>query len=86
MTTAIILDENKVSRRSLLVSLLLGAAAATVAAVEPSEVEAQERRFTGVHHEPRHAPRGSPSRKGWRGARVHHRGRPRPHAPEAPAH
>ena len=47
MTTAIIVDEDKVSRRSFLAAFLLAAAAATVVAVEPSAVEAQERQFTG---------------------------------------
>ena len=46
MTTAIIVDEDKVSRRSFLAAFLLAAAAATVVAVEPSAVEAQERQFT----------------------------------------
>jgi len=87
MTTAIIVDEDKVSRRSFLAAFLLAAVAATVVAVEPSAVEAQERQFTGVHHEPRHPRRGSRSRRRWhrRVARVH-RVRPRPHASEAPAH
>lgn len=87
MTTAIIADENKVSRRSFLAALFLGAAAATIVAVEPSDVEAQERQFTGVRHEPRHPRRGSPSRRRWhrRVARVH-RVHPHPHASGTPVH
>jgi len=87
MTTEIIADKDRVSRRSFLAALLAGAAVATFVVVEPSDVEAQERQFTGFHHERRHSgprrPRGRWSRR--RIARVHRRGKPRPHNPEAPA-
>ena len=90
MTTEITADKDRVSRRSFLAALFAGAAVATFVAIEPSGVEAQERQFTGFHHEPRHSRPRSPSRgrrRHRRVARVHRRGRPRPlpHNPEAPA-
>jgi hypothetical protein len=88
MTAEIMADKDRVSRRSVLAALFAGAAVATFVVVEPSDVEAQERQFTGLHHEPRHSRPRSPSRgrrRHRRVARVHRRGKPRPRNPEAPA-
>lgn len=88
MTTEIVADEDKVSRRSFLAALFAGAVAATFVAAPPSsEAEAAERQFTRFRHEPRHRRPRSPLR-GWRRhrriARIHHHGAPRPHGPETP--
>ena len=88
MTAEILADKDRVSRRSFLAALFAGAAVATFVVAEPSDVEAQERQFTGLHHEPRHSRPRSPSRgrrRHRRVARGHRRGKPRPRNPEAPA-
>ncbi len=80
-------DEGKVNRRALLAALFAAAVVAPVATLLPEEVEAQERQFTGVRHEPRvERPRSHTRgrRRHRRVARVHHRGRAKP-LPENPA-
>jgi hypothetical protein len=81
-------EEKSMSRRTLLSALLAAAVAGTVGVVASEDAEAQERQFTGVRHEPRvQRPRSHTrgSRRHRRVARVHHRGKARPHPEPAPA-